>query len=456
MGFTIVDHIGRYGYVKRTPQEIQEAIIAEQRKLNPDFQKMDFDLQANLIDTAIAGLLEFENIMECLFNAYSFNSANEWFFKEMGEELGLRMKNAYKSQVTLEFIGIAGDIIPIHTKVKSADDQYEFETWDYAVIGTTGRVSVIAYGDADTICPANKLQVFVTLLSDGIAVNNPMPSMAKIDKETFEEFKLRAQARLRSPRMGGELYAESLLKELNGVDSRLVGFYYKRLVVPYEDLGKFDENGVPIEGTIAPEELCLIIAVEAVIGGGDDYEVALALYRAFFQTQNLMSFPSDVVLDEEGNEIENPRTVSIELGLNNNQIPVKFTRPKLIELNLQLKIALLDKFVSAIAIQNACKPYMEKAINSLKVGRMVSKNMLTQIVQPAFLDIDIQPYNIQDVDWMYDVGVFKDKTDETAEPDEVVQWRAFNKKNSIDEIHHDCYCVLVRFDVNIIASNVNS
>lgn len=456
MGFTIVDHIGRYGYVKRTPTEIQDAIIAELRRINPDFQKMDFDVQANMIDTAIAGLLVHENIMECLFNAYSFNSANEWFFKEMGEELGLRMKNAYNAQVTLEFIGMPGDIIPIHTKVKSADDQYEFETWDYAVIGSTGRVSVTAYGEADTICPAHKLQVLVTLLSDGIAVTNPMPSLAKIDKETFDEFKLRAQARLRSPRMGGELYAESLLKELNGVDSRLVGFYYKRLVIPYQDMGKFDENGIPIEGTVAPEELCLIIAIEAVIGGGDDFEVALALYRAFFQTQNLFSFPSDVVTDDEGNEIENPRTVSMMLGLNNNQIPIKFTRPKLIELNLQLKIALLDKFVSAIAIQNACKPYFEKAINSLKVGRPVSKNMLTQIAQPAFLDIDIQPHNIQDVDWVYDIGVFKDKTDETAEPDEVVQWKSFNKKNSIDEIKHDCYCVLVRFDVNIIASNVNS
>lgn len=579
------------GYTRRTPEEIREAIIAKQKEMNPNFEKLELDVQANLIDTAISKISQYENILEAMFNAYSIDGSNDFFFKQMGEELGLRMKNAYNAQVVLQFKGLAGDIIPPYTKVKDATGHYVFETQERKVIDTTGIVNIVAYGESDSIVPANRLNLLVSVLSDGISVTNPQPSMEKIEEESFEEFRLRAQARLRSPRLGGRLYAESLLKSIDGVDPRLVNFIatdYTRQydpqnpeleldeltdeekeppkpqeenteipwnviakinlvnegetrpdivtlqeyveskwglsvsVVDMEFVHLYNNDGVnnyiywdqhwyevkfkkksemdgdyitslgyqhnieALDYTELPnnttnsifycnkpgdkigfyesrdeEYVCYlgkeividetnkpvvnnyikIVGIDAIVGGGDEYQIALALYQAFFETQKLLSRPS-------GNEID--RTVKVSLGLYNSTFPIVFTRPKLLELNLKLQLATLDKSMSALAIQKATITYLTNAINSLKVGRPVVMNQLNQIIQPGFLDIDLQPYEVKEMKWLYDIGQFKDANDEEADDSEKADWKEFDTDNKIPVIFNDCYCVLVRYEVEIL------
>lgn len=754
----ILQRLTSNGYVKRTPEEVQSSIIQELKKKNPNFEKMDYDVQANLIDTGVEKILQYENILAAMFNAYSVDGSNNFFFLQMGEELGLRMKKSYNAQVVLRFRGLPGDIIPIHTKVKDSSGHYQFETWERVVLGTTGEVDVVAYGEADSIVPAGKLVHLVTILSDGITVTNPLPSMEKIEAETFEQYKIRAQARLRSPRMGGRLYAESCITSLAGVDPRLVEFHSRNYTREYDPLhpersvdfyepSATDEEdimgpneevpqeiintiklvnvgevhpdvvslqtycdskwrlGVDVEEkefvhlynkdnpnnyllyqgnwyqvyftkpgdasiisgfginknikalefdalpkettgggggggntpgsstddivisansvdslkavimtyTWWPEDLLLqdvgvnpsvyyilftdygtklspatyavtfkmfpslinipefmtsleaqneiktakanhpdaqyliiqlsakknwstygerqcrvnilydlrkntytvptvlelmtlkeykaptpptppvipdtddiyyvnkpgdkigfyknqtlkyqvffgekvevddsnrpnnknyisLVGIEAVIGGGDDYEVALALYEAYFETQKLISNPSD-------NEEERKRVIN--LGLYNNKIPITFTRPKLLELNLKLSIGLLNKTMSALAIKKASQDYLAKGINSLKVGKPVVMNQLNTFVAPGFSDIDLKPEEIKHLEWQYAIGQFKDQTDPDATDDEKVHWKDFDSDSKIGVIAYDCYCVLVRYEVEVVSS----
>lgn len=593
MAVNVHEFMTAKGYVRRTPEAIRESIIKKQKELNPNFEKLPLDVQANLIDTAIAKLCEYENIVENMFNAYSLDGSNEFFFKQMGEELGLRMKNAYNAQVLLRFKGLAGDIIPPYTKVKDSTGYYTFETQDRVVVDTTGQVEVMAYGEADSVVSANKLVFLESVLSDGITVTNPQPSMEKIETESFDEFRLRAQARLRSPRLGGRLYAESLIKSLDGVDPRLVSFEARDFTREYDianpgaeyepdydpDAEKdppkpqpedtqippsvineihlvnegearpdiitlqnyveskwtllqepvdkefvhlYNQTGVnnyifwdehwyevkfkkksaiadpnyitilwtqkniealeyldiPTTGTdtlyycnkpgdkIAfyenrNEEYVLflgkeviidttnkptvhnfirILGIEPVVGGGDKYQIALALYQAFFETQKLISNPS---------KGEKDRQEKVGLGLYNNVFNIYFTRPKLLELNLKLELATLGKSMSAPAVKKATTSYLTNAINSLKVGRNVTINQLNQIIMPGLLDIDLQPYQIKEFKWKYDVGQFKDLDDEDAEDWEKVDWKDFDVDSKIPDIEYDCYCVLVRYEVEI-------
>lgn len=571
------------GYIRRSAEELQEAIIKKIKERIPSFEKLPYDVQSNLIDTAVAKLAQYENMLDVMFNAYSLDGSNEFFFKQMGEELGLRMKNAYNSQVTLRFKGLPGDIIPLHTIVQDSSKQHKFETMKRVVIGTTGEVDVLAYGESESIIPAGELTFLVSILSDGIAVTNPQASLAKINEETFEEFKFRAQARLRSPRMGGRLYAETCLKSIEGIDPRLISFYARDYTREYDvsnpelNLDETEENKpippaekpngiIPesvvrlvklinegqtrpnittlqqyvdskytldvnvqekefvhlynkdnpnnyiyyntrwyevkfrrpgnmsiVEGygrgqnilaenyEVIPEtgntqlyfckspgnrigfyenrnsKLTLlfgpqvdidesnkpdiknyirITGIESVVGGGDDYEVALALYQSFFETQKLLSNPSDNNKD---------RRKKITLGLYNNTFPVAFTRPKLIELNLKFKISAFKKSVSSLSVKNATKEYLEKAINSLKVGSDITINQLNQIIMPGLIDIDIQPVEVKTMGWEYDIGNFKDKED-----GQKPNWKDFDIDNKIPEIEFDCYCILVRYEVNVV------
>lgn len=571
------------GYIRRSAEELQEAIIKKIKERVPSFEKLPYDVQSNLIDTAVAKLAQYENMLDVMFNAYSLDGSNEFFFKQMGEELGLRMKNAYNSQVTLRFKGLPGDIIPLHTIVQDSSKQHKFETMKRVVIGTTGEVDVLAYGESESIIPAGELTFLVSILSDGIAVTNPQASLAKINEETFEEFKFRAQARLRSPRMGGRLYAETCLKSIEGVDPRLISFYARDYTREYDVLnpelnpdetegnkpippaekpnGIIPESVVRLvklinEGQTRPNITTLqqyvdskyaldvnvqekefvhlynkdnpnnyiyyntrwyevkfrrpgnmsivegygrgqnilaenyevipetgntqlyfckspgnrigfyenrnskltllfgpqvdidesnkpdiknyirITGIESVVGGGDDYEVALALYQSFFETQKLLSNPSDNNKD---------RRKKITLGLYNNTFPVAFTRPKLIELNLKFKISAFKKSVSSLSVKNATKEYLEKAINSLKVGSDITINQLNQIIMPGLIDIDIQPVEVKTMGWEYDIGNFKDKED-----GQKPNWKDFDIDNKIPEIEFDCYCILVRYEVNVV------
>lgn len=574
------------GYVRRTPEELQQAIIDKLKEKNPNFEKLPYDVQANLIDTAVAKLAQYENILDVMFNAYSFDGSNQFFFNQMGEELGLRMKNAYNAQVTLRFKGLVGDIIPLHTKVRDASGLYVFETLERKVLGTTGEVEVIAYGEADRVLSAGSLNFLVTILSDGISVTNPQPTMKKIEPETFEEYKFRAQARLRSPRLGGRLYAETCLKAIDGVDPRLVAFYARDYAKEYDPLrpeldpeevqekeefpieaegsvimdsiinqidlvnegearpdittlqeyvdskyalgvliknlefvhlyNKGDINnylyynehwyevkfrrsnsaavidGFGINKNIAAEKFqdiplggselyyctspgdkiafyenrdskltCLygahiiideskkpntknyirLVGIESVVGGGDDYEVALALYQSFFETQKLMSNPSNN---------EKDRRKKISLGLYNNTFPILFTRPKLLELNLKFEVGMLNKSMSALAIKKATHSYIEQGVNSLKVGKPITVNQLNQWAMPGFADIDVQPVEIKSMSWKYDIGQFKDFADENATDEEKAQWENFDIDNKIPVIDFDCYCVLVRYEVDVV------
>lgn len=588
MAVDIRNQMTAKGYIRRSAEEIQESIISKLKEKNPNFEKLPYDVQANLIDTAIAKIAQYENILDVMFNAYSFDGSNQFFFNQMGEELGLRMKNAYNAQVVLRFKGLAGDIIPLHTQVKDASGQYKFETLKRAIIGTTGEVDIQAYGEANMIVPANSLNYLVTILSDGITVTNPEPSMSKIEEETFEEFKFRAQARLRSPRLGGRLYAETCLKAIDGVDPRLVAFYARDYAKEYDPLRPEldpeetdpEEKEFPIEaensvimdtiiakinlvneGETRPDILTLqdyvdskyalgvniqdkefvhlynkgnpnnylyynghwyevkfrrannpiiingfginknipaenwgdiptvgtnnlyfckspgekvafyenqnskltclfgpkveideskkpteknyirLVGIESVVGGGDEYEVALALYQSFFETQKLMSNPSNEETD---------RRKKVQLGLYNNTFPIVFTRPKLLELNLKFEIAMLNKSMSALAIKKSTQSYLEKSINALKVGKDVTINQLNQFIMPGLADIDVQPVEIKSMNWKYDIGQFKDAADEDAADDEKAQWKDFDIDNKIPQIFFDCYCVLVRYEVDVI------
>lgn len=418
------------GYIKRTPKEIQSDIINLIKETSPNFVKQPADVQANLIDTSVAVISQFENLVETLFNSYSMSGSDEMLFRMQAEELGLRQKSEFKSQVTLEFIGLPGDIIPQGTVVSDSTGAYKFETVDTIILGELKTGTVLALSDYEGTLPANKINTLVSVISSGITVNNPQASLPRIDEESFEEFKARSQARLRSPRLGGRLYAETLIKSINGVNPRLVSFN----CVDYTE--KDNESSTP-----GADVFFRLTGIEAIVGGGDELQIALALYKSFFETQKLRSNPSD----KDAN-----RTITRDLYLFNNTFSVTFTRPKLLQLNLRLLITFTGKLASAESVKLSTQDDITNYVNTLQVGKNIGMYKLIEIIQTGLMNIDMPTSTYKFVKFQYCIGEYPDTPPGNEES--TIPWKDFNEDSQITELLGDCYCELIRYEVKLNAN----
>ena len=115
-----------------------------------------------------------------------------------------------------------------------------------------------------------------------------------------------------------------------------------------------------------------------------------------------------------------------------------------------MSISLLNKSMAALAIKKSTQEYLIKTVNNLQVGKAITKNQLNQTLQPGLFDIDVKPEDIKTFEWQYAIGNFKDASDEEAEESEKVVWKDFDIDNKIPEILYDCYCVLVRYEVQVV------
>lgn len=396
------------GYIKRTASEIKQDLIDRLRLTIPDFTEQPADLQNDILDTSIEGILQYEDLLSTLFNAYSPSFSNEDLFKKFAESVGLRQRYSFSAQVTLTFTGKYGDLVPKGTIVTS-EGGAEFITTENVVISTTSTANVLALSETEEIFQPGEINILKSVITEGISVTNLSASLKYIPTETAKELTARAQAKLRSARTGGKLYATQLLKGLPGVDSRLISFYNRE------------------SEQVINQQTMYVKGIEAVVGGGKDEVVALALYKSFLETAKLISLPSGQ---------ESSRTKEVVLYIYNNPVPIVFTRPKLLEIGLEMNINFSSALSTPLALQGITQDAVTAYINSLNVGIKVSKFALINITMPLLVDAGIPAHTIKAFEFRYKIG-------------ETGSYANFSSDGFIPEVEHDCYCTLIEYGVVI-------
>lgn len=396
------------GYIKRTASEIKQDLIDRLRLTIPDFTEQPADLQNDILDTSIEGILQYEDLLSTLFNAYSPSFSNADLFKKFAESVGLRQRYSFSAQVTLTFTGKYGDFVPKGTIVTS-ESGAEFITTENVVISTTSTANVLALSETEEIFQPGEINILKSVITEGISVTNLSASLKYIPTETAKELTARAQAKLRSARTGGKLYATQLLKGLPGVDSRLISFYNRE------------------SEQVINQQTMYVKGIEAVVGGGKDEVVALALYKSFLETAKLISLPSGQ---------ESSRTKEVVLYIYNNPVPIVFTRPKLLEIGLEMNINFSSALSTPLALQGITQDAVTAYINSLNVGIKVSKFALINITMPLLVDAGIPAHTIKAFEFRYKIG-------------ETGAYTNFSSDGFIPEVEHDCYCTLIEYGVVI-------
>lgn len=424
--------LSKMGFIQRDPSEIKEAIVNKIKEKLPEFGEFAADIQNNLIDTAIADILQYEQLAAVMLNSIALDFSSEMLFRQQAEQLGLRQKKEFKSQANITFYGLPGDFIPQNTKIQTIDKAFTFETQKSAIIGESGQVSVLAFGDCEKVLPAHEVCVLKSILSEGITCENLSPTLERIEPETFNQFKFRSQARLRSPRMGGKLYALSIIKSLEAVNPRLVAINPVNYQESYDDpTGSGEKLWGDFKG------------VRVIVGGGDKYEIAHAIYKSFFETQKVRADPSD----KDENRIE-----SVDLNIFNSTINIKFLRPKPIIINLKVFLAMRNSTINAYAIQEKALETLPLFFKESPVGANINKMFLYEFFIALLKEMGVESWAIKSLDFMYDIGhkERKRKADSPIDwqPDKY-EWKDFNDDGDLPEIVYDCYPVFENLEIRI-------
>lgn len=126
--------------------------------------------------------------------------------------------------------------------------------------------------------------------------------------------------------------------------------------------------------------------IEIVCGGGTDEAVANAIFNSVLQTKNLVSNPSNS---------ETARTVTQNVTVYNSTFPVKFTRPKLSELTIDLTLTLNGSISTQTVLQNLLETVFTDYIDSLNIGKALNVISIDNVLIEALKTVPIYPETVQ-------------------------------------------------------------
>lgn len=351
--------IGKTGVIKDNPIEIRERLYEEVKKKIKGFVDLPSSLQNNLIDESVVLECEMQDMISNMMNSISPTYANDFIVKELGEAFGLKMKDKQLPITTITFKGKIGVLIPEGVEVGNADGSKTFKTTESKIINASGEADVAALGVDyyDTPTPANSLNVMINKIANVDSCTNKNDVTESVPAETIEQFRNRFLTRTKANRAGTIATLDNNIKAVNGVSDRLVTY---------------------VETHVRDEEQVKSV-LEVIVGGGDDYEVAAALFSSVLYPDLFVSNPSG---DEDA------RTVNLMVTFNDVEFPITYTRPKINPISFNIALSVQSGFINipSEAFTELLRPYFEKYVNNLKIGYTPTGYSFDDLIYQCFKD----------------------------------------------------------------------
>lgn len=333
--------IGNTGVIKDSPTVIRERLLNKAIEEVEGFTNLPSGIQNNLLDESVLDIVEIQDMLANVMNSISPSYANDFIVRELGEAFGLKIKDQALPNTTITFYGLAGVIIPEGLEVGNADGSKKFITTKSDIINATGQVSIYCEGADyyDTPTPANTLNILLNQVLNVTSCTNLNDAVETTPAETISEFRSRFQTRALANRSGTVATLDNALKEIEGTVDRLCTYKASQIV----------EKGVSKA------------VLEIIVGGGDDYSVALAIFNSILYPDILVSNPS-------GDETN--RTINVNVAFNSVDFPITYTRPKINQLSINISLTVQSGFINipSEAFTLLLRPYYENYINNLKIG----------------------------------------------------------------------------------------
>jgi len=244
------------GYVPQTPAALNNALIASVAAINPGYTaNLPGTLIEDISSTDTYALLQCDSSVAEIINSLTPYGANLFLLNQIGNVVGVSPQVPFNTSVYVVFSGPAGWAIAQGFIVSDGTNQYATSAPGMIGVGGTS-LPILAVGmqTGAWAVPANTVNQLITSvpLAISLSVNNPTAGTPAQIAETNASFRARTLQANLAASQGMTRYMKTLLQNVPGVQARLVS---ARMVS-----GKW----------------------EILVGGGDPYQVANAIFCSLF------------------------------------------------------------------------------------------------------------------------------------------------------------------------------
>ena len=262
MSDTVPIVLGPQGYQPQQPSALLAQLLAIAAATDPGYTALPASLIEDISSTDVAAVSLCDSAYGETVNSVTPYGANAFILNQLGQIYGVQPNQSTNTSVYVVFTGSPGFVIAQGFTVSDGTNQYIVQNGGViASNGSSAQLYCVALLPGTFAVPANTVNQLITSLPQGVSlsVNNPSLGTPAIGTETEGSYRSRVlQAGLASAQ-GMPRFMKTLLAEVDGVQSRLIS--------------------VRQPGTNQ---------WEIIVGGGDPYEVAYAIFTGLFDISTLV------------------------------------------------------------------------------------------------------------------------------------------------------------------------
>jgi hypothetical protein len=260
------------GLQPQSPVDLREQLVAAVSITNPDYtDNLPGSLIEDICSTDIAACVQSDSFLCDLINSITPNGANPFLLRQLGILYGLSPQDATNTSVYVTFFGPPGFIIVQGFVVGDGTFQYILQTG--GIIGTDGQslpLYAVSPFTGSWAVPEDSVTQIITSVPSSIAasltVTNVAGGLPATVAETITDYRARVMTAGLAASTGMSRYMKTLIGQIPGIVTRLISARQDPTT------GKY------------------II----IVGGGDPYQVAYAIWKAMFWTGGILSAPLEI------------------------------------------------------------------------------------------------------------------------------------------------------------------
>lgn len=259
---TITTDINSSGLQPTSPTTLQSELIALVSSTNPGYTaNLPGSLIEDISSTDVGALALIDSARVDLYNSITPYTANSYLLNQLGQIYGVQQGVGSNTSVYVTFLGSPGFLIPKGFVVSDGSHQYTVQ--DGGIIASTGQSAelyCLAVNQGSWAVPVGTVTSIVTSIPSGVTLSciNQVAGLPGAAAQSLEDYQAQVIQAGLAVASGMPTFLKTQLQKVSGVQARLIA--------------------VRQSGT----------NWEVIVGGGDPYEVANAIFTGLFDISNLV------------------------------------------------------------------------------------------------------------------------------------------------------------------------
>jgi hypothetical protein len=302
------------GAIPATPQELRNAEVAAATALSPGLTaNLPGSLIEDLASTAAGALVVQDQAYVDLVNSISPYSANPFILTQLGNIYGVQQGIGSNTSVYVTFIGNPGYVIPVGFTV--SDGNYQYTVQDGGIVNSDGQSSALyclATVAGSWAVPIGTVTQIITSVPSGYSLTctNLVAGVPGAIAQPLAQYQAQVIQAGLAVAQGMPSFLRTQLQKVVGVQSRLISI---------REVGSSQW--------------------EIIVGGGDPYAVADAIYRGLFDISNVVG--STILADSITKAYPAVVTTNLNHGYTTGQAVVITGATGMTEINSHTYIAIV-------------------------------------------------------------------------------------------------------------------